>query len=182
MLGKVDMLIKSFSSRTYVRNLGLDTEDLVQEGRLKVLEIISNNPTLPMVELIALAITSVMNLYRKFIRTSKLEKNSGLIVDIDELYSVGVSDDIIGKLYIELQLDQLWSILSRDERKVLECIIFPDGSLIDMAIRKYGRGKCEVRITRELIGRFLDISKSEVNRLMYSIRDKAVPILNPQSC
>jgi hypothetical protein len=177
VLGKLEGYIRFMARRTYVKNLCMDFDDLVQEGRLKALSIMAKYPDSPTSEVISLCIKSLSNLYGCIIRKSKLERNSGIIIDLSEAFSIS-DKDAVGELFLNLQIRQLYDLMDGDEVRILDCIIDPPEELVSMAVSKYSKfGKSEVKITRDILSKFLGISKSELRELFNGIRIKAIPVI-----
>ena len=178
ILGKLESHISYLSRRTHVDNLQLGYEDLVQEGRTKVLTIINDMGDVNIRELIAQCFVSLNNFYSALIRKSRYGKYSTTLVDLDEAF--GLSDkNQLNDIYFNLQFNQLYELFDADEAKVMQCLMEPPIELVKMAQEKHTRrwSNAEVKITREMLATFLGYSKTELRNIIDSMRTKAMPIL-----
>lgn len=170
ILGQVDRLIRSLSKRTRVR--ALEFEDLVQEGRLKVIEVIRKYPNKPMKELIPICIQSLKNLYNVQIRTSWRQRNQGIIVDLEDAFAVA-DKDVLVDIYFKLQLDQLYELLNGDEQRVLDCLLDPPEELIELAREEVAHClRPEVRITKSILADYLELKRSQLREILNRIHQK----------
>jgi hypothetical protein len=175
ILGKVDSYIRSMSSR--IRRNKEEREDLISEGRLKVLEVIQKYPDLSVQELVSVCITALGNLYKVVLRTRSLVRNTGTIVDLEEAFYLADKDSL-SQMFMDLQLRQLYEIFNGDERKILDCVMDPPEELVNMAREYYEKEfKVEVKLTRSILAEFLGMSKLQLREAIERMRIKAAPIL-----
>ena len=179
VLGKLGMQIEFLSRRTFVKNLGMSREDLVQEGRLKVITIVNGYKKLPMRELVALCSASLTRFYGGLVRRNFRDKNMRIEVDLSELYYLEDKNSI-EELFVNLQITQLYELFDGDEKIIFDCLMDPPEELVMMAI-EYRKGrKTEVKITHRLIAQYLEISQTKIHRIFEGIRMKAIPVLEVQ--
>jgi hypothetical protein len=176
ILGKLDRHIASMSRKTYVGNLAMDNDDLIQEGRVKVLTIINNHQDLKVKDLISLCIKSLSNFYGCLVRKSKIEKNTGIMLDLEDAFFLADKTKL-EELYVELQIKHLFELMEGDEKRVLDCLINPPEELVEKAIEYYEDSyKAEVKLNRSLLSDFLGISKTELRHVIERMRLKAMPV------
>lgn len=176
ILGKLDRHIASMSRKTYVDNLVMNNDDLIQEGRVKVLTIINSHEDLGVKDLVSLCIKSLSNFYGCLIRKSKIEKNTGIMLDLEDAFFLADKFKL-EELYVELQIKHLYELMEGDEKRVLECLVNPPEELVERAIEYYENSfKAEVKLNRSLLSNFLGISKTELRHIIERMRLKAMPV------
>jgi len=177
ILGKLEGHISYLSRRTYVKSLQLDFEDLVQEGRTKVLTVISEAKELSIRELISVCITSLNNFYAALVRKSRYGKHSGILVDLDEAFNLSDKQKL-EDIFLDLQIGQLYELFDDDETKVFECLMDPPIELVRMAQEGHNKrwSTAEVKITRDILADFLGYTKKELRLVIEGMRSKAIPV------
>jgi len=174
IIGKVDPYISYLSRRTFVNNLAMDYDDLVSEGRTKVLEVIYKYEYLPMQELVAVCIKAVSNLYGVLVRRSKRDRNSGIIIDLEEAFQLADGSQL-HQIYVDMQMRQLVDMFNHDERKILECFLNPPEELVEKVRSKYSSGvNPEVKFTKSVIASYLGMSRSYFRSVITGMHSKAV--------
>jgi len=178
VLGLVSPYIEMKSRRTFAKGLAMDKEDLIQEGRLKVVQVVERYHNKPISDLVGLAIGSLSNLYNKVIRTSKLSRLDGITIDLSEVFSISDSDRL-QEMYLNIQVRELYDMFDGDEKLVFSCLVDPPDDLVQLAIDKYvNTSRAEVKITKTTLSEYLGMSKLRLRSIIESIRIKAEPLFN----
>lgn len=179
VIGAVSKLIDYHARRTHVESLALDTDDLRQEGMLKVLRVIDKYPELPAAELIPLVKQSLSNLYAKLVRIKFLHRNSGIVVDLSAAFDQE-GQAWMDETYIEHQVQHLCSMLDSDAQLVLKALVFPDPRLVEMAMERTD-AESSVSIPVKVMAEFLGMTRNRFRRAMAQVEEVAQELLVPQT-
>jgi len=155
VLGSLEKLIVNLSSKTFVKSLGMDREDLAQEGRMKVINTFRKYADRRTSDIIKACYTSLSNLYNGFIRKSHFKKNTGIVVDLTEAFHTADPNQVY-EIYVSLALGHLRSMLDKDERYILDRMLEVEGPEI---------------IKRKAILDSVEISRKELTTILDKVRE-----------
>jgi hypothetical protein len=182
VLGAVDRTITTWAYRSLRvgDKFAYDADDLISEARLKVLEVCDHYQDKSMKEVISAAFISVINMFRSLSRRGYTERYDGIVVDLDSCFNL-CDPSLLLDMFVDFGIPHLYSMLTTEEKLVLNLLIDPPEVMVVEAERRCGRD-AEVKITLDMIGDCLGFSKCKVRRLMDKIRDAVPAAVDYASC
>lgn len=162
LYNKVNNLIKFMSKRGRTMKSVLNTpEDLYQEGQIylyKLYEMYKYDKTEK--DIIALFKTS----FTRYIR-DMYEKHEFTVVDLEDAYEIGITDDIVNEIYEAYFIEQVQSLL---QNSPIATIIFneliePSDKLVDFVLEEFERKQKEkAEGKRKQAPRFIRVKSSHI--------------------
>lgn len=180
-LNKFDRLIWALAIRFGKGIEGMDIEDVVQEGRIKLLEILEVHGFKPEAEVDALFKRSLVNRILDLRRKVKPEHD--VVIDLEDMSTL-VGDDGFSELFLKHYQEHLASMVTPEAALLLTNLLDPSQDII-MAFRaqtlrrehlqKQGfKVNVTHKLTHQLVGQVLGFSSSKTKRLITQLQDACV--------
>lgn len=176
-LTKFDRLIWALSIRFGKGIEGTDVEDVVQEGRLKLLEILEHHGFKPEEEVAALFKRSFINRIMDLRR--KVRPEHDVMIDLDDLSHL-MGDDEFSELFLTHYQEHLASMVSADAALLLGQLLDPSQdtllayhaqSLRREHLQQQGfKVNVTRKLTHQLVGQVLGFSPSKTKRLITQLQ------------
>lgn len=171
VIGALDKYINNLARKTIGSHLAMDTEDLISEGRIKVIEMVDKYEGKSFTELVSISIMAVRNMFTSIVRKRYSDRRTGTMIDLDEFAESIYNEDEVSELFLDHAITHLYGMLTKEERKVLSCLIDPPKKLIVKAQNRCGEAGKEVSITVGDIADYLGIGRCKVGRITDRIRN-----------
>lgn len=180
---KIDNYIKFAAGKTASSQLSLSNhisaEDLYQEGNMLLLKCFEKYKHKGQEELLTIFKTSLWRHLRQIVN-----KPSHTVVDIEEAYDLGYTEDVVEKMFVECGLEHLEEMLKHDEiaQAILRELIQPSEKTIweahmDIARKKMlkSQGKRvnvpqSARVKMTHIRRSLEITQKKFDQGIAEVR------------
>ena len=170
ILGRLDKYIVSLSRKIFLPSLDYSFDDLVQEGKLKVLQVIDQYYDYCHRDIVAICVQALGNLYKGFIRKEKSYKYEGVMVDLDEAFALA-DKDALCTLYTDCAMSYLRQLCTDEELLVLNTILNPPVDLIEQVCRE-SSNDVGVKMSRPMLSEYLHLKRGKLSRILKGIREK----------
>ncbi len=181
-LTKYDRLIWALSIRFGKGIEGMDVEDVVQEGRIKLFEILEQHGFRPESELAAIFKKSLVNRILDLRRKTKAERDT-IVLDLEEV-AQAMGDDGFSDLFLKHYQEHLATMVSPEAALLLENILNPSDAILEAHLvqtlrrehlkRQGFKVNVTRKLTHQLVGSMLGFSSSKTKRLMSQLQDACV--------
>ena len=185
-LNKLNNLMWGISHKYGKGIVGVDIEDLVQECKIKLLDLMGTHGDLPETEFSAFFARACINHIHDLRRK---QRPSDVCVDLEEVsYMLGESD--FQEIFLKHYQEHLASIVSPDAALLLNELLDPSEEL-EAVLFKRNLRKCHIqalgiktsisnRITHELAGEVLGFSSSKTKNLIRQLQQACIDHLGIQ--
>lgn len=180
-LQKFDRLIWALAIRFGKGIEGMDIEDVVQEGRIKLLEILESHGFKPEAEVDALFKRSLVNRILDLRRKAKSEHD--VVVDLEDMSQV-IGDDGFSELFLKHYQEHLASMVSPEAALLLNNLLDPSHDILlafhaqtlrREHLQKQGfKVNVTHKLTHQLVGQVLGFSSSKTKRLITQLQAACV--------
>jgi DNA-directed RNA polymerase specialized sigma24 family protein len=180
-LNKFDRLIWALAIRLGKGIEGMDVEDVVQEGRLKLFEILEHHGFKPEEEVAALFKRSLVNRIMDLRRAVKTEHQ--VVIDLEDMSNL-VGDDNFTELFLKHYQEHLASMVTPEAALLLNQLLNPSHDVLlafhaqtlrREHLQKQGfKVNVTHKLTHQLVGQVLGFSSSKTKRLISQLQDACV--------